>query len=98
MLLAALEVGHQVVHVHGVRLEGATGRQMKVADAVRNELQSPRSMGDGHFVDSDAPSYVAAFCRLLFDLLGPAFLDALSSPSQSIPHINLDRPGLLRPG
>lgn len=62
VLLSSLEVRNEIVHVHGVRLEGSSGGEMEVS----NDLVDANFTGD-----------VTSFARLLFDLVGPSFTHAL---------------------
>jgi len=62
VLVASLEVRDEIVHVHGIGLERASGREVEVAD---------------DFVHADLARDVAAFLGLLLDLVGPSFGDAL---------------------
>ena len=59
-----LQVRHELVNPRLRRLEGASGRELDVPD----DLVHPQETGN-----------VATFLRLLLDVFGPVFLDALRS-------------------
>lgn len=69
VLVAILQIWHEVVNMHSVGLERPSGRQVEVAD---------------NLVDANFASHVATFVGLLLDLVSPALRHALMTEEHEV--------------